>query len=215
MPWAHGARMGHTGPAAWLQEGAGCAVGCGAQPCRGCCAQRTRSLGLCSTHGTLFGPSALRPRWGRHRPNQSGTPPRRGSRLCLRCCSSRSLSWMSSSPGLPSGLCSFSGNRSGNVKVCPCACGRDEQSSSELRLRTRRRSREPPRRGQAEGTLLPQAPSMDTRPACRGRCPCWEREHGRWPLALLYQRAATAPDNAPFHRHYLFTEWCLPRLEPH
>lgn len=59
----------------------------------------------------------------RHRPNQLGTPPRRGSCLCLSLCSSRNLSWMSSSTAVLPSLCFFSGNRSGNVKVCPCAWG--------------------------------------------------------------------------------------------
>ena len=87
--------------------------------------------------------------WGRHRPNQSGTPPRRGSRVCLRRWSSRSWSRMSSSPGLPSGLF-FSGNRSGNVKVCPCAYG----------AKASRAALSPGAFSQGaggEGTLLPKA----------------------------------------------------------
>ena len=56
----------------------------------------------------------------RHRPNQLGTPPRRGSGLWRCRCSSSTWSRRSSSAELPPG-CFPLGNRSGNVKVCPCA----------------------------------------------------------------------------------------------
>ena len=63
----------------------------------------------------------------RHRPNQPGTPPRRGSGLWRRRCSSSTWSWRSSSTELPPGRFPL-GNRSGNVKVCPCAWGENRQA---------------------------------------------------------------------------------------
>lgn len=64
---------------------------------------------------------------GLHRPNQPGTPPRRGSGVCRCRCSSSRLARTSSSAEPPSRPGAFSGNRSGNVKVCPWAWGREDQ----------------------------------------------------------------------------------------
>lgn len=88
---------------------------------RGVGAEHTGPGRLHKRHFILAGRPA------RHRPNQPGTPPRRGSGLWSRRCSSSTWSRRSSSVGRPPD-CFPLGNRSGNVKVCPCACGQNRRA---------------------------------------------------------------------------------------
>lgn len=101
----------------------------------------------------------------RHRPNHSGTPPRRGSRLSLCCWASRSCSRVWSSTEPPSGFSLLSGNRSGNVKVCPCACGGEAESSGAPGLAEAAALQEP--RPEPPAPWPQQGPCLQERPLGR------------------------------------------------
>lgn len=139
-----------------------------------------------------------------HRPNHSGTPPRWGSRLSLRRWASRSWSRMSSSAEPPSGLSFFSGNRSGNVKVCPCACGEKSRALTGPALRppaggTQGAPVEPVgRRGhRALQEPWPDPSAQGSAPTLRPQqCPCLEKKHPGWPGSRLC--LAQRPSAWPF-----------------